>query len=162
MRAGTEVALLLGFALVECLDACTGYESEYEKGVYDYEPVYCYQTIGGVDCHREPRHRDSARLVNYYGPAPAKYDPPERPEESRLQPPPKVKVAYRDPEPAIGPATGEVATREVGERKPAPAGKGETRAGEPAGDEEKSEWKEWLPFVSVAFGALQVVAAFVF
>jgi hypothetical protein len=46
MRAGTEVALLLGLAAVECLGACTGYESEYEKGVYDYEPVYCYQTIG--------------------------------------------------------------------------------------------------------------------
>jgi hypothetical protein len=64
MRAGTKVALLLAFAAAQCLGACTAYESEYEKGVYNYEPLYCYQTIGGVDCRREPYHRDLARLVN--------------------------------------------------------------------------------------------------
>ena len=45
MRAGTEVALLSAVASVFCLGACTGFESEYEKGVYDYEPLYCYQTV---------------------------------------------------------------------------------------------------------------------
>jgi hypothetical protein len=159
MRAGTKVALLLAFAAAQCLGACTAYESEYEKGVYNYEPLYCYQTIGGVDCRREPYHRDSARLVNYYGPAPGKYDPPDPPEESPLQPPPKVKAAYRDPEPAVGPAA---AAREAGGRNLASAGKGEAGAGKPAAEEEKSEWKEWLPFISVAFGALQVMAAFAF
>ena len=48
MRAGTEVALLSAVASVFCLGACTGFESEYEKGVYDYEPLYCYQTIGAT------------------------------------------------------------------------------------------------------------------
>ena len=48
-----------------CLASCTSFESEYEKGVYDYEPLYCYQTLGGVDCHRKPHHRDATRLVNY-------------------------------------------------------------------------------------------------
>jgi hypothetical protein len=161
MRARTEVALLLAFAAAECLGACTGYESEYERGVYDYEPLYCYQTLGGVDCHRKPHHRDSARLVNYYGPAPGKYDPPDPPEESPLQPPPEVKKAYRDPEPAVGPASAAAATREAEGRDPASAGKDETGGGKGAGAEKKSEWKEWLPLISVAFGALQVVAAFV-
>jgi hypothetical protein len=44
----------------------------------------------------------------------------------------------------------------------ASAGKGEAGAGKPAAEEEKSEWKEWLPFIAVAFGALQVMAAFAF
>ena len=76
-----------------CLASCTSFESEYEKGVYDYEPLYCYQTLGGVDCHRKPHHRDATRLVNYYGPAPSKYKPPKPPEESPLRPPPKVSAA---------------------------------------------------------------------
>jgi hypothetical protein len=162
MRAGTEVALLLAFAAAECLGACTGYESEYERGVYNYEPLYCYQTLGAIDCHRKPHHRDSARLVNYYGPAPGKYDPPDPPEESPLQPPPDVKKAvYRDPEPVVGPASAAVATREAEGRESASAGKDEAGGGKAAGAEKKSEWKEWLPLISVAFGALQVVAAFV-
>jgi hypothetical protein len=126
MRAGTEVALLLAFVAAECLGACTGYESEYERGVYNYEPLYCYQTLGGVDCHRKPHRRDSTRLVNYYGPAPGKYDPPDPPEESPLQPPPDVKKAvYRDPEPAVGPASAAAATREAEGRDSASAGKDE-------------------------------------
>ena len=53
------------------LAAC-GYVSEYEKGVYDYEPVYCYQSLAGIQCFEEPNHRDEKRLVNYYGPAPSR------------------------------------------------------------------------------------------
>jgi hypothetical protein len=162
MRAGTEVVLLSAVASVFCLGACTGFESEYEKGVYDYEPLYCYQTIGAVDCRREPHHRDAARLVNYYGPAPGKYDPPDPPKESPLRPPPKVTAAYRDPEPAAGPAPATAATRQAEGRNSPSADDAEAGAGQPAAEEEKSEWKEWLPLISVAFGALQVVAAFAF
>ena len=54
------------------LGACGGYVSAYEKGVHDYEPVYCYQYLGAVQCFDEPRHRDDERLVNYYGPAPSR------------------------------------------------------------------------------------------
>jgi hypothetical protein len=162
MRAGMVVALLSAVVAALLLAACTGYESEYERGVYDYEPIYCYQTIGAVDCRREPHSRDAARLVNYYGPAPGKYDPPDPPKEHPLRPPPKVKAAYRDPEPVVGLSPTTAATREAAEGNSVSAGAGEVGADKSAAGEEKSEWKEWLPLVSVAFGALQVVAAFAF
>ena len=150
--------MLSAVASVFCLGACTGFESEYEKGVYDYEPLYCYQTIGAVDCSRKPYHRDAARLVNYYGPAPGKYDPPRDPKEGPLRPPPKVTAAYRDAEPVVGSAPAAAATREPGRRNSASGGDADGDPGQP--EEEKSEWKKWLPLISVAFGALQVVAAF--
>lgn len=131
------------------LGACTSFESEYEKGVYDYEPLYCYQTLGGVDCHRRPHHRDAARLVNYYGPAPGKYKPSKPPEESPLRAPPKVSA-----EASPGPASSAAASTDAQDASDA----GENS--EAAASEQKSEWKEWLPLLSVAFGALQVVAAF--
>jgi hypothetical protein len=131
-----------------CLAGCTSFESEYEKGVYDYEPLYCYQTLGGVDCHRQPHHRDAARLVNYYGPAPSKYKPPKQPDENPLRAPPKATATDQGPEPtAAADADAE-------------NGSGAGEKSEAAAAEQKSEWKEWLPLVSVAFGALQVVAAF--
>ena len=49
MRAGTVVALLSAVVAAFCLAACTRYELEYERGVYDYEPIYCYQTIGATN-----------------------------------------------------------------------------------------------------------------
>ena len=80
------------------LGAC-GYVSEYEKGVYDYEPVYCYQSLGGVQCFDTPNHRDQRRMVNYYGPAPSRYDKPApRPTPQFFAPPP-VDFFVRDPEP---------------------------------------------------------------
>jgi hypothetical protein len=72
-----RINLALPALVFACLGGCTSFESEYERGVYDYEPIYCYQTLGGIDCHRQPHHRDAGRLVNYYGPAPSKYDAPE-------------------------------------------------------------------------------------
>ena len=133
-------------AVLLCAAACTSFESEYEKGVYDYEPLYCYQTLGGVDCHRKPHARDAARLVNYYGPAPGKYKPPKPPKESALRAPPKA--ASTDPEPAAAASTNARDASDAGQTSQA------------AATEQKPEWKEWLPLVSLAFGALQVVAAF--
>lgn len=137
---------LPALVLLLSLAACNSYESEYEKGVYDYEPLYCYQSLGGVDCHREPHHRDAARLVNYYGPGPSKYDPPEPPERSPLQPPPQAKATS-------------TTTPAVASRASSPGDAGDASGKEPS---EWEEWKKWLPFVSVAFGALQVAAAFAF
>ncbi len=108
----TAVGVLVG--------AC-GYVSEYEKAVYDIEPVYCYQSIGrsvsGVECYKTPKHRDERRLVNYYGPHPSRYDRPEPPPPPTLSAPPPVDFYVRDPEPIP----------EEGERHPA-------RATEPAAD----------------------------
>jgi hypothetical protein len=148
MRPRIILALPAHVAILS-LAACTSFESEYEKGVYDYEPLYCYQTLGGVDCHRQPHHQDAARLVNYYGPAPSKYKQPKPPEEHRLRPPPKVSAA-----------ASETPQSRPSAESDAEDGGGPGDNSEPAAAEEKSEWKEWLPLLSVAFGALQVVAAF--
>jgi hypothetical protein len=149
-KAHRGVLVVSANIALHALGACTSYESAYEKGVYNYEPIYCYQTIGGVDCRREPDRRDAARLVNYYGPAPSKYDPSRPPKESALRPPPDAKA---DHVLANSPTT--------------PAGAGPAKTDAAAGDGGASsngspEWKEWLPFVSVAFGALQLAAAFLF
>ena len=94
-----SLVLLAASAL---LAAC-GYESKYEEMVYDYEPVYCYQSIGAVQCHQTPKHRDQARLVNYYGPAPGRYDKPAPPRRTKPMPPPEIDYFVKDPEPVPQP-----------------------------------------------------------
>ncbi len=97
------------FSLVALLGAC-GYVSEYEKAVYDWEPTYCYKSIGRVACYKEPYHRDERRLVNYFGPDPSRYDKPEAPEATPLDPPEMVNYWVKDPEPIPRPApSGNVA-----------------------------------------------------
>ena len=98
---------LLGLALF--LSAC-GYVSEYEKAVYDWEPTYCYKSIGKVVCYKEPYYRDEKRLVNYFGPDPSRYDKPEPPERAPHAPPQMVNYWVKDAEPIPRPApTGQLA-----------------------------------------------------
>ncbi len=85
------------------LSAC-GYVSEYEKAVYDYEPLYCYKSIGSVQCYETPRADDERRLVNYFGPAPSRYDKPEPAPEPEYSAPPSINYYVRDPEPVPAPA----------------------------------------------------------
>jgi hypothetical protein len=92
------------------LAAC-GYVSEYEKDVYDYEPVYCYQSLAGIQCFEKPNHRDEKRLVNYYGPAPSRFDRPEPPAPATLHAPPAVDFYVRDREPIPEPAPPRETTR---------------------------------------------------
>lgn len=97
------------FGLTALLGAC-GYVSEYEKAVYDWEPTYCYQSIGRVACYKEPYHRDELRLVNYFGPDPSRYDKPEAPEPAPHAPPKMVNFWVKDAEPVPRPAaTGKLA-----------------------------------------------------
>ena len=92
--------LIALFALALPLSAC-GYVNEYEKAVYDFEPAYCYKSLGGITCYDEPYHRDGRRLVNYYGPHPSRYDAPEK-AEYELPPGSKpAKSYYKDPEPDV-------------------------------------------------------------
>lgn len=67
---------------------CTSYESAYEEAVYDWEPLYCYQSLADVSCMRTPYFRDARRLTNYFGPSPNRYDRPAPPPPARLDPPP--------------------------------------------------------------------------
>ncbi len=81
-----------------CLGGC-GYVDAYEEAVSEYEPLYCYQSIGAVECFKEPKFEDSRRLVNYFGPHPSRYDPPEKPEKPELSAPKPVSYWVKDPEP---------------------------------------------------------------
>ena len=92
------------------LGACS-YVSEYEKAVYDLEPTYCYKSIGKVACYKEPFHRDEKRLVNYYGPAPSRFDRPEPPAPAVHHAPPAVDFYVRDREPIPEPAAPRETTR---------------------------------------------------
>ena len=99
---------LLTLGLTAFLGAC-GYVNAYEEAVYDWEPIYCYKSIGGVECYREPFHRDERRLVNYFGPHPSNYDKPEPPEPAPIAAPPRINYWVKDPEPIPRPkATGNV------------------------------------------------------
>ena len=95
--------IFASLSLAALLGAC-GYVSEYEKAVYDWEPTYCYKSIGRVACYNEPYHRDEKRLVNYFGPDPSRYDKPEAPEATPFDPPEMVNYWVKDPEPIPRPA----------------------------------------------------------
>lgn len=102
-----RISAVLG--LVSVLGAC-GYVSEYEKAVYDWEPTYCYRSIGKVVCYKEPYHRAEKCLVNYFGPDPSRYDKPEPPELAPHAPPKMVNYWVKDAEPIPRPApTGQLA-----------------------------------------------------
>lgn len=70
----------------------------------DFEPVYCYKSLGGVTCYEKPYHRDKLRLVNFFGPAPERYDPPPAPEPQKRFAPQMVNYWVKDPEPIPRPA----------------------------------------------------------
>lgn len=148
MSKAVKSAALAAFAILAA-SGCTSYESAYERTVYDAEPVYCYQSLGAVDCHRVPHRRDDARLVNYYGPAPSRTAPPKLPKAAKPQPPPP------------GEETAEERVAMAAPQQPA------EQSGSPSADQEKpaapaqsTGWRDWLPLVTVGFGALQVIAAF--
>lgn len=73
------------------LSAC-GYVDAYEEAVYEEEPRYCYRQLGGIQCFAQPVHRDAARLVNYYGPHPSRFETPSTPK--RLEPAAPRPVSY--------------------------------------------------------------------
>lgn len=93
----------LAVAAALLMGACTSYVDAYEEAVHDWEPTYCYQSIGGVQCFAKPYHRDEKRLVNYFGPHPSRYDRPEPPPPPYLVAPPPVDFYVRDPEPVPRP-----------------------------------------------------------
>lgn len=103
------VAPVLAFALA--LGACAQ-KSAYEAAVEDMEPVYCYRSLGGVQCYETPHFRDERRLVNYFGPAPKRHDRPAPAPEPKLFAPQPITRWVKDPEPAPMPAPkGDLADR---------------------------------------------------
>lgn len=94
-------------AIAMALVACAGDETAYERGVADFEPIYCYASLADAACYRRPNFRDERRLINHYGPTPRSYDRPKPPKPARLDPPPPERKATgkgeanRPPAPAI-------------------------------------------------------------
>ena len=93
---------IMSVGFVMALSGC-GFVDSYEEAVHDQDPVYCYQSLGGVQCHAKPNHADQRRLVNYYGPHPSRFDAPEPAPAPQLQAPPPVPFWVRDPEPVPEP-----------------------------------------------------------
>jgi len=101
--------VLAGAAIA--LSACAE-KSAYESAVENLEPRYCYQSIGGVTCYQKPFVRDERRLVNYYGPAPQRYDRPVPAPGPVTGPPESVAYWVKDPEPVpTVPPRGDLADR---------------------------------------------------
>jgi len=99
-------------AIAALLVGACAQKSAYEMAVEDCEPVYCYKSIGGVACYEEPYHRDERRMVNYFGPAPIRYDRPDEPNPQKLFAPEPVDFWVKDPEPVPEPAPkGDLADR---------------------------------------------------
>jgi len=91
-----RLIIIAGATLI--LSACAQ-KSAYEAAVEDFEPRYCYRSLGGVMCYETPYHRDERRLVNYYGPAPVRYDRPEAAPDPERTAPDQINYWVKDPEP---------------------------------------------------------------
>ncbi len=93
-----RILTLAAFVLVLVLGACAQ-KSAYEAAVEGREPVYCYRNLGGVICHEKPNFADERRLVNYFGPAPKRYERPAPPPAQKLFAPEQINYWAKDPEP---------------------------------------------------------------
>ena len=65
---------LLGLASAALLSSCGSNLLLYEEAVEDWEPIYCYRTIGDADCYALPVPGEERHLVNFYGPPPRSYE----------------------------------------------------------------------------------------
>lgn len=116
MRADSAAANWCGgVLLVIGLSGCGGYESAYERAVYDAERVYCYRTIADPDCYRAADPVSNRRLVNYYGPSPRRTEAPPAAEIRLDAPPPAESDAA-----ARGGTTGPTTAEAMGERAQPP------------------------------------------
>ena len=84
---------------VSCSLGSCGYGDTYEEVVYDREPIYCYQSLAGVECFRAPNHFDKRRIVNFYGPDPTFYQEPRAAKIPELKSPKAIDYWVKDPEP---------------------------------------------------------------
>ncbi len=91
-----KVCFTVAFAIV--LSAC-GHVHEYERHVTAWEPLYCYKSLAATQCYHKPKHADSLRLVNYYGPHPSRYDAPEPKAAPNFSAPEMINYWVKDPEP---------------------------------------------------------------
>ena len=89
-----EVVVVLGL-----LCGC-GSADSYKQTNKDEKPIYCYQSLAGVECFKKPNHRDKRRIVKYYGPHPTKYTEPKPINIPELKAPKEINYWVKDPEPS--------------------------------------------------------------
>lgn len=93
---------ILMLLCINILQAACSKTDFYEKEVKNWEPVYCYQTIGRVQCHKKPKSMDKKRIVSFFGPAPETYEKYKKDRREKLSPPKMIKNWFKDPEPIPG------------------------------------------------------------
>jgi len=72
-------------AIVGILSGCGSVDTYKETTNHDEKPIYCYQSLAGVECFKKPNHRDKRRIVNFYGPHPTQYVQPKAKINSRIE-----------------------------------------------------------------------------
>lgn len=96
MRWMTTAAAVATVALGTAGCAAPG---SFMTGEVKTDPIYCYQSLAGVECFKTPVHRDERRLVSYNGPAPETYPKPRPEADPVLKAPEMVPFYVKDPEP---------------------------------------------------------------
>ena len=112
MRWTTMTAALMA-ALAQA--GCGG--AGFLAGEAKTDPIYCYQSLAGVECFKTPVHRDERRLVSFNGPAPETYARPRPEPEPVLKAPEMVPFYVKDPEPV---PEADPPKRRAGPAAPAP------------------------------------------
>ena len=93
------IKFILTLVVLSGLLGGCGYGDAYEEVVYDREPVYCYQSLAGVECFRKPNQSDKRRIINFYGPDPTFYPEPKATIVPELKAPRAIDYWVKDPEP---------------------------------------------------------------
>ena len=87
-------------AIVGILCGCGTVDTYKETTHINEKPIYCYQSLAGVECFKEPNHRDKRRIVNFYGPHPIQYVQPKAKKIPGLKAPKEINYWVKDPEPS--------------------------------------------------------------
>ena len=87
-------------AIVGILSGCGSLDTHEETTYGDEKPIYCYQSLAGVECFKKPNHRDKRRIVNFYGPHPTQYAQPKEIQIPGLKAPKEINYWVKDPEPS--------------------------------------------------------------
>ena len=87
-------------AIVGILSGCGSVDVYKETTNHDEKPIYCYQSLAGVECFKKPNHRDKRRIVNFYGPHPSQYVQPKTKKIPGLKAPKEINYWVKDPEPS--------------------------------------------------------------
>ena len=81
------------------LGSCTQYNPKQVSIIDVEKPIYCYQSLAGVECFKKPNDRDKLRIINYYGPRPSENHESKPKAAIKIKAPEKIDYWVKDPEP---------------------------------------------------------------